>query len=1348
MVKSFYDISVQAPKKAGEPKIVYPSFRVGYSDDLMIRGGSFYAIWDEETGFWSTDLQRVIDIVDTRLIEYASELGQSTGEAVACQTLSGYDNQRWHKFLGYTKDSPDNYHELDSTLIFSNVKPKRTDYASKCLPYPLVDGDCPAYEELMSTLYEPEERAKIEWAIGSVIAGDGRDIQKFIVLYGDAGSGKSTVLHIIEQLFEGYYITFDAAALGSSRNQFSTEVFQSNPLVAIQHDGDLSHIEDNTKLNSIVSHEEMVMNEKYKSSYTARVNAFLFMATNQPVKISDAKSGILRRLIDVSPSGRRIEFGHYQTLMNQVGFELGAIAHHCFDVYESMGIGYYNDYRPYTMMYQTDPFFNFVEEYYPLFDSQDSCTLQQAWQLYKEYTESSGAKTQLARYQVREELKNYFCTFTRGQKYLPDGSRVRGYYEGFRREKFLKSGVADDENRNDISDSTPEALELDCTVSLLDELCADYPAQYATPSGTPLYSWDNVKTTLKDINTQKIHYVRLPDNMIVIDFDLKNDRGEKDILKNLQAAAKWPATYAELSKSGAGVHLHYIYDGDPYELSRVYEEGVEIKVFTGKSSLRRRLSKCNDIPVAHLSSGLPKKEMKMINYSSMKSERSVRQLIERNLNKEIHPGTKPSIDFIYKILEDAYNSGLVYDVSDMRPRIIEFAANSSHHAQYCLDLVAKMHFQSKDQAEAKSNYDEQKIVFFDVEVFPNLFLVNWKYENSTSPCVRMINPTSQEIEKLFSLKLVGFNCRRYDNHMLYARYLGYSNEQLYVLSQKIVNGETKNAFFGEAYNISYTDVYDFASAGNKKSLKKWEIELGINHHELELPWDEPVPEDKWQEVAEYCDDDVIATEAVFHHLSGDWAARQILAELSGLTVNDTTNQHTTKIIFGSNRNPQTEFEYPNLADTFPGYKYEAGKAEYRGEDPGRGGYVYSEPGMYTNVALLDIASMHPTSIEAMNLFGPYTKRFSDIKNARIFIKHGEYDRLNDILDGKLVPFVEKIQSGDSDYTANDLSMALKTVINSVYGLTSASFDNPFKDPRNEENIVAKRGALFMIELKHQCQEKGWTVVHIKTDSIKLADATDEMISFVMAFGKKYGYSFEHESTYDKMCIVNESVYIAHVASGAHEGTWFATGAQFQHPYVYKTLFSKEPLIFSDYCETKSVSTAMYLDYNENLPDVRIFEKEKTERGKGDKGHLSSELIGVSDEDLDKEIAKGHNYRFVGKVGQFCPVVNGVGGGVLCRKSGEKYNAVTGTRGYRWLESWYVKDGVDGVDNPIDVIDKRYFNKLVDDAVANISQYGDFEWFVSENDICRLDECPQMKDGNTHPDCEHCDRAKICEVVPF
>ena len=445
--------------------------------------------------------------------------------------------------------------------------------------------------------------------------------------------------------------------------------------------------------------------------------------------------------------------------------------------------------------------------------------------------------------------------------------------------------------------------------SIFDKECAGCVAQYATSNETPYESWDNVTTKLEELDTSKLHYVKLPVNHIVIDFDIKDEYGKKSFEKNLEAASKWPATYAELSKSGAGIHLHYIYTGDPTRLSRIYDEDIEIKVFIGKSSLRRKLSRCNDLPIATISSGLPLKgENKMINIEAVKSEKGLRTLIKRNLNKEIHPATKPSIDFIHKILDDAYNSGLKYDVTDMRNAILAFAANSTNQSDYCIKLVSKMNFKSEEPSVGKNN-DDAKLIFYDVEVFPNLFLVNWKFEGEGKPVVRMINPSPAEIEELMRFRLVGFNCRRYDNHILYARLMGYTNEQLYNLSQKIING-SPNCFFGEAYNVSYTDVYDFSS--KKQSLKKFEIELGIHHQELGLPWDQPVPKELWAKVAEYCDNDVIATEAVFNARKADFIAREILADVAGMTVNDTTNSLTTRIIFGKNRKPQDQFNYRDM----------------------------------------------------------------------------------------------------------------------------------------------------------------------------------------------------------------------------------------------------------------------------------------------------------------------------------------------------------------------------------------------------------------------------------------------------
>lgn len=435
-----------------------------------------------------------------------------------------------------------------------------------------------------------------------------------------------------------------------------------------------------------------------------------------------------------------------------------------------------------------------------------------------------------------------------------------------------------------------------------------------------------------------------------------------------------------------------------------------------------------------------------------------------------------------------------------------------------------------------------------------------------------------------------------------------------------------------------------------------------------------------------------------------------------------------------------------IINSFPGYEYKDGKNLYRGVDVGFGGYVYAEPGMYGNVALLDVASMHPSSIIAMNCFGDYTQHFKDILDARIAIKRNNFDAAKQMMDGKLAKYL------DDENVAADLSQALKISINSVYGLTSANFDNPFRDIRNKNNIVALRGALFMKTLQDEVQERGFTVAHIKTDSIKIPNATPEIIDFVTKFGKRYGYEFEHEATYDRMCLVNNAVYIAKYASsekckelyGYVPGDnakkekkgikWTATGTQFAVPYVFKRLFSGEPIEFEDLCETKSVKSALYLDMNENLPDVSEWDYLKELREKNPDNMTKKEQrfcednIDISDEELEKRIAEGHSYRFVGKVGNFCPIKPGCGGGELYREQNGKYYAATGTSGHRWLEAEVV-----AALNKEEDIDYSYHEKLVNDAVDTIAQYGDFEWFVSDDPyVPPIIDYPPWEDESDDP----------------
>jgi len=632
----------------------------------------------------------------------------------------------------------------------------------------------------------------------------------------------------------------------------------------------------------------------------------------------------------------------------------------------------------------------------------------------------------------------------------------------------------------------------------------------------------------------------------------------------------------------------------------------------------------------------------------------------------------------------------------MRPKILAFGNNSSNQALYCIKLVQDMKFKSEDPSPARMDAKDDRVVLYDVEVFKNLFVVCWAYEDSDT-VVKMINPTPQKIEELMNMKLEGYNVRKYDNHILWGRFMGYDNEQLYQLSKKIINN-VPGATFGQAYGVSYADIYDYSSV--KQSLKKWQIELGLNHDELGFDWDEPVPEDQWERVADYCANDVLTMQPVREHLKQDFVARQILAELSGLTVNDTTQKHTAKIVFEGDKEAYKKFVYTDLSEMFPGYEYKYNpetkvmESTYRGEIVGEGGYVDAETGMHVDVALEDVASMHPTSIKELDLFGPYTDNFWALVQARLAIKHGDYEAAGKMLGGKLKPYLT-----DPD-TAEALSYALKIVVNIVYGLTSAKFDNPFRDIRNVDNIVAKRGALFMIDLKHAVKEKGFTVAHIKTDSIKIPNATPEILNFIEEFGRKYGYTFEHEATYSRMCLVNDAVYIAKVGWAAKPskiGKWEATGKQFKEPYVYKTLFSREPIEFKDLCEAKAVKTALYLDMESDAKPMIM--------------------------DDGAAIAP----RFIGKVGLFCPIKPGHGGGILLREKDGKFHAATGTKGYYWLEAEMVK--ALGKEKDIDM---SYFDNQVDEAIDKMAKFGDVEWFMGDDSLAdRLINRAENSEVNVH-----------------
>ena len=1320
-------------EKDAKRKKIVPDFSVTRRKDLMTKGGKFEAFFDEETGLWSDDLELLTERVDDKSQEKADEINSVIGtNEWSIVRMEKYNSGILTKFNKYVKEAPDNYTTLDPYVIFADQETERSDFCTKKLDYVMAPGDISAWDKLIGTLYDEDERQKLEWSIGAIISGESRKLQKCVFIEGQPGKGKSTVFEIMMEMIPHYFSAFTAETLGDESAQFALTPFAKNPLFAIDADAKLFKLTATNRLNKVIGHDKVVINEKFKQPYPLKVTTMLFMASNDQLRIDSSRSGLMRRVMLVTPTGNTLPVEEYDRCRKEIEFEYGAICHHCLAIYKRLGFSFYDQYRDKRLLDGSNEVYNFLKENYVEVSSAEYVTVNMMWAKFRQYLEQNSTVVAAhKKLEFKNDIIHYFDTYT-DRKY-----GAYGVLEGFKTDMFEFSTY---DKKDELPDELPDWLKLveDFSVdeNVLNKLYSNCPAQLADKMDHPKKMWDEVTTKLCDIDTTKTHFVLPPSDAVhvIVDFDKKDKDGKKKLELNLEAAKIFPKTYAEVSKGGEGLHLHYIYEGDPAELSSVFEENIEILTFKGKKALRRRLSLCNNEEIAVLKEGqLPKKEAKEvpINTDIVLNEKGIRTTIAKCLKKEVHADTTSNVNLIFAVLEKAYASGIDYDVSDLQQSVLIFAKNSTNQALGNIKKVGKMHFRSKKFEEAAEEqlistnsggqFDEEApIVFFDVEVFPNLFIVCWK-KRGEKEIISWINPGPELIKGMFMFRLIGFNNRDYDNHILYAASMGYSVKGLYDLSQRIITGDKetqKNAKFGEAYNLSYSDIYDFAAAHNKMSLKKWEIKLKIRHLELGLPWDQPVPEDLWPKVAEYCGNDVDSTEKLFEHLQGDFVARKILAKLAGGSVNDTTNQLTTKLLVGDKKNPQSEYIYTDLSKEFPGYEFNqfgfkqedyipgckiiSGKSRFMGEDPGEGGYKIAFYGYYENVALLDIASMHPSSAIALNIFGDeITQRFKNIVYGRVAVKHvraledAAYKEAVDLL-GPIIDeyFREGLAAGgDIRELASDLADALKTAINSVYGLTSAAFPNKLRDPRNKDNIVAKRGALFMLTLKHKLLDMGVKIAHISTDSIKVAEATPEIIKFVMDFGKEYGYTFEHEATYSKMCIVNDAVYIAKYASEEScqrmygylpskqkPGKWTATGKQFQVPYVFKALFSHEEIEFDDFCETMATTSALYLA--NPVGDTGITE-----------------------------------YHFIGRVGEFTPVNEDGCGSELLRLAGTdedgnpKYAAATGTKGYLWLESETIRSVFA---DPMSVVDISYYDKLVEKAIEAIEEYIPFDEFVAED----------------------------------
>jgi energy-coupling factor transporter ATP-binding protein EcfA2 len=1390
----------------GRSTVITADFQVCPSKHLLTRAKEFYAIWDEENSIWSTDEARAVAIIDKYIYERAEKLMADAGERYPVMTMRSFKAGLYKDWLAYTSQIPSRSDiMLDSTVTFADETTTIEDYKSKRLPYNLSYSTPKAYDEIISTLYAPDQRQILEWALGAVLSGQMCYVQKFVVLYGPPGSGKGTFLTIVGEILKGYIATFKAEELAKSGG-FASAPFRDNPLAAIDYDGDLSGVEDNTKINAIVAHEPTRLNEKHSREITASLNTLLLVGVNNPIHITDIYSGLTRRLLVVYPSGDKVPKARYNKLMRAMLFELGAIANHCISVYNSLGPAAYDDYKPVDMMHKTDIIINFLSERFDLISSQSLITVKTLYAAYVAYCEESNIKRIMPQYKFREAIRPFFDLYY--PRLYRDGVQYYSVFEGLKKEMI--GIIVQDSYTDPVPEKTtdgmdiPGWLRLHAGEDLLKERLKDCPTQYANSHGVPSTAWALCGTTLADIDTDKLHYVNIQNPQhIVIDLDLRDEAGEKNLLLNLSRAKLFPETYCEVSKSGKGVHLHYIYDGDTAMLCSEVSPGIEIKRFSGGSSLRRLHTLSNNLELTTISANLPTKGAKPMEKQALKDEKHLRACIEKALRREIWPNTTPSVQYIKRVLEDARDQGMVYDVSDLKIRVISFAMKSTNNSKTLVAIVLGLPFTSGEPdnegpiegslcVDGISDRDVQ-LTFYDVEVFPNLFMFGYLKCPPLSKLFSMTreeiyaledqivfrwNPSPEDVRQFIfadeygnePFLFGGHNVRAYDNHIMMAASMGETPEGLFQRSRVLCDNkasdvEKKAAQHRQAWNLSWFDTLELCkSLGfqkgrmERRGLKHRQIKYGIRHIENPHPWDEPLAEEYWDELRIYNANDIISNVIDFvENLRGSWFSKcftsydmnKRLGNPPSISPWLTDRQVYESCLFGREQNPSRFFPKVDLRKWFPEYELKPnGEAIYHSKilgdvKLGKGGLVIAEQGLHMNVLEADLFSAHPHGIKEMNVFGPYTPIANGYLEANGAMKRKDFRRAFEALGMTMEdlsnvcefafgrpPTDEELPSllgepCDTPYpyiNPKGVRQCIKEFCNQGYGIFAATFSTRARNPHDNGNPVANFSACTVVRGVEAAIEAGGSVKHVKTDSLKMPAVTRQVLDAVFASAEKVGQKFEVEDIYQKFLLLNKSEYAAFAQS---DKQWHFRGKKFLRPYIRKCLFTGEPMVFDDYCETISSQGTLYLVNPDNPSDS----------------------------------------EHIGKVGRFIPMPNAASGGrtlvterVLANGNkvleeaddvsnndecpdGEPafaYSAPSGTKGWLWVEkeAYILAYGED-----LTHIDHSYYEHMQKAVIDEINAITPFDELTDMDDVpfdapCRVKPyspdvcvtCPQNENG--------------------
>lgn len=191
------------------------------------------------------------------------------------------------------------------------------------------------------------------------------------IICGAGGSGKSTFLNLIRQIFNNDYVDL---SLDQLSNPFELATGVTHRLIS-STEINTDNL-DNGKLKQLVSHETITVNHKHREPYQVQTQSQLIFVCNKPPRMDLSDTGLLRRIIyygmeqviakpDPTIATRKFEF-----------YELAVIVAECLK----------EDMTNWEKLFERDTHY-YLSKYHSVFRANTNWYPQ-----YKEYCKENGYK--------------------------------------------------------------------------------------------------------------------------------------------------------------------------------------------------------------------------------------------------------------------------------------------------------------------------------------------------------------------------------------------------------------------------------------------------------------------------------------------------------------------------------------------------------------------------------------------------------------------------------------------------------------------------------------------------------------------------------------------------------------------------------------------------------------------------------------------------------------------------------------------------------------------------------------------------------------------------------------------